>query len=66
MLVESPANRKSDAILIVTPSEDALIRGYIESLEQILSLPVDIQSGEEFADFDDGFARCIVFKLSAL
>jgi len=50
VVVESAANGKSDAILLVMPSEDALIPSYIESLEETLSLPVDIQSGKDKAE----------------
>ena len=47
VVIKNQTNGKSDAILLATPCEDALLSGYIESLEQTLSLPDDIQSGED-------------------
>ena len=50
VVIENQTNGKSDAILLVTPCEDVLLSGYIESLEQTLSLPDDIQTGEDSED----------------
>jgi len=50
VIVKSPANGKNDAILLVASREDVLLPGYIESLEQTLSWPDNIQPGEGSED----------------
>jgi len=50
VVIENQTNSKSDAILLTMPCEDALLSGYIESLEKTLSWPDDIQSGEDSED----------------
>jgi len=45
VIVKNPENGKRDAILLTTPRENALLSECIESLEQSLSFPDDIQSG---------------------
>ena len=50
VVVESPANGKSDVILLTKPCEDELLPDYIECLEQTLSLPEDIQSSKDSTD----------------
>jgi len=46
LVVENQANGKMDAIILVTSSECAMQPGYIERLEQTISLPDDIQSSQ--------------------
>jgi len=50
VVIENQKNGKSDAILLATSFEDALLPGYIESLEQTLSLPDDTQTGADSED----------------
>jgi len=50
VVIENQTNGKSDAFLLAMPCEDALLLGYIESLEKTLSWPDDIQSGEGSED----------------
>jgi len=45
LIVENLENRKRGAVLKTTPCESALLSEYIETLEQSLSFPDDIQSG---------------------
>jgi len=50
VVIKNQTNGKSDAILLATSREDALLPGYIKSLGQTLSLPDDIQTGEDNED----------------
>ena len=47
IVIKSTVDGKSDAILLVVTCEDATQPGYIESLEETLLWPDDIQSGED-------------------
>jgi len=47
IIIKSQAKGKNDACLLATSCEDALLPGYIESLEQTLLWPDDIQPGED-------------------
>ena len=46
LIIKNPENGKNDAVILATSCEDAFLPDYIESLEQMLLWPDDIQPGE--------------------